>query len=252
MTLLSLEKTLALLVMPTGLIWLLILAAALLCLRRRQPGSAALCLGIAVLYACAGSPYLGRALMASLERRVAPVSLAALEPFDAVFVLGGGSEEDSAGGPELGPMGDRVFLAARLWHAGKARLLVASGAARDGVSGIRDAGQETRALWRAVGIPDRAILPVPEPCWNTRDEIRAYARLQARHGWRRMALVSSASHLPRAMALASRAGLAFTPLGADRRGRMPAFQLHQLIPQGEGFDLTQRACWEYLGRWLGK
>ena len=36
MTLFSLEKTLALLVMPAGLIWLLILAAALLCLRRRQ------------------------------------------------------------------------------------------------------------------------------------------------------------------------------------------------------------------------
>ena len=67
-----------------------------------------------------------------------------------------------------------------------------------------------------------------------------------------MALVSSASHLPRAMALASRAGLAFTPLGADRLGRAHAFQLHLLIPQGEGFDITQRACWEYLGRWLGR
>jgi hypothetical protein len=137
MTLFSLEKTLALLVMPAGLIWLLILAAALLCLRRRQRAPAGLCLGIAVLYACAGSPYLGRALMGSLERRVAPVSLAALEPFDAVFVLGGGSEQDPAGDPELGPSGDRVFLAARLWHAGKARLLVTSGAARDGVSGTR-------------------------------------------------------------------------------------------------------------------
>jgi hypothetical protein len=54
------------------------------------------------------------------------------------------------------------------------------------------------------------------------------------------------------MALASRAGLAFTPLGADRLGRAHAFQLHLLIPQGEGFDITQRACWEYLGRWLGR
>ncbi len=150
MTLFALEKALAMLVMPAGLIWLLILAAALVCLRR-----------------------------------------------------------------------------------------------------LREAGQETRALWRSVGIPDDAILPVAEPCWNTRDEIKAYARLQARFGWKRMGLVSSASHLPRAMALAAKAGLAVTPLGADRQGRTQAFQIQELIPQGAGFEINQRACWEYLGRWLG-
>jgi len=93
---------------------------------------------------------------------------------------------------------------------------------------------------------------VPERCWNTRDEIRAYARLQAWYGWKRMALVSSAAHLPRAMALASRAGLAFTPLGADRLGRVHTFQLHFLVPQGSAFMISQLACWEYLGRWLGR
>jgi uncharacterized SAM-binding protein YcdF (DUF218 family) len=248
-TLLSLEKALALLVMPAGLIWLLILALAVLC---RGRGQRALCLGIAIMYALAGNTYVAGALIASLERRVAPVDAASLRPFDAVCVLGGGSGLDDAGAPELSSAGDRVFLAARLWHAGKARLLVASGASRDGAAGIRDGGQETRTLWRAVGVPDSAILPVPEPCWNTRDEIKAYARLQARHGWKRMALVSSASHLPRAMALASRAGLDFTPLGADRVGRRQAFQIHQLVPQGSGFLTTQLACWEYLGRWLGR
>ena len=252
MTLLDLEKALALLAMPAGLIWLLILAGAWLCLRRRQRGPAALCLGIAALYALAGSPYLGSALAGSLERRIPQVPIPALEPFDAVCVLGGGTEQDPAGDPELSSTGDRVFLAARLWHAGKARLLVASGASHLGGGGFQDEGQETRVLWRSVGVPDRAILAVAEPCWNTRDEIRAYARLQARHGWKRMALVSSASHLPRAMALADRAGLVFTPLGADRLGRPHAFQVHLLIPQGDGFELTQRACWEYLGRWTGR
>jgi uncharacterized SAM-binding protein YcdF (DUF218 family) len=252
MSLFSLEKALGLLVMPVGLIWLLLLAGAGFCLRRRQRGPAAMVLAMALLYGLAGNRYLASALVGSLERRVAPVDVAALQPFDAVFVLGGGSEQDAAGAPELGLGGDRIFLAARLWHAGKARLLVASGASRDGIAGFRDGGQETRALWQAVGIPDRAILVVPEPCWNTRDEIQAYARLQARYRWQRMALVSSASHLPRAMALASRAGLAFTPLGADRIGRRRGFELQGLVPQGVGFETSQRACWEYLGRWLGR
>jgi len=252
MTLFSLEKALALLIMPTGLVWLLLLAAAWACLRRRQGWPAVLVLAGTVLYTCAGNIYLADALMARLERPVALVAVAALQPFDAVFVLGGGTEQDAAGEPELGPGGDRVFLAARLWRAGKARLLVTSGASADGVGGPRDAGQETRTLWRGVGIPDSAILPVPEPCWNTRDEIKAYTRLQAQYGWKRMGLVSSASHLPRAMALADKAGLRVTPLGADRVGRGHLFQIHMLIPQGNGFQNSQRFCWEVVGRWLGR
>ena len=252
MTLLAVEKALGLLVMPVGFIWLIMLAAALFRLRRRQWGSAALWLAIAALYATAGSIYVSGALIASLERTSRPVQVEALQPFDAVFVLGGGGDQDEAGHPQLSLAGDRIFLAARLWHAGKARKLVASGMARDGVHGIEDGGQETRTLWRAVGIPDQAILVVPEPCWITRDEIHAYARLQARYGWRRMALLSSASHLPRAMALAAQVGLEVTPLGADRVGRDHRFQVNFLVPQGAAMAITQRACWEYLGRWVGR
>lgn len=252
MTLLAIEKAMGLLVMPVGFIWLLMLAAALFHLRRRQWGSAALWLASAGLYAAAGSIYVSGALIASLERTSRPVQVEALQPFDAVFVLGGGGDQDEDGHPQLSMAGDRIFLAARLWHAGKARMLVASGMARDGVQGVEDGGQETRVLWRAVGVPDRAILAVTEPCWVTRDEIGAYARLQAKYGWRRMGLVSSASHLPRAMALAAKAGLDVTPLGADRVGRLLPFQLQYLVPQGKGFLATQRACWEYLGRWVGR
>ena len=252
MSLFSFEKALGLLAMPCGLIWLLILATLAHCLRRGQWRAAAMALVLAAFYTCAGNRYLAEALVGGLERRVPPVALEGLEPFDAVWVLGGGTGQDPAGAPELASSGDRVLLAARLWHAGKARLLVASGASRDGVAGTRDLGQETRVLWRAVGIPDSAILPAPDPCWNTRDEIQACRRLQARYGWKRMALVSSAAHLPRALELARKAGLAFTPLGADRLWRPRVFQIQDLVPQGEGFETSQRACWEYLGPWLGR
>jgi uncharacterized SAM-binding protein YcdF (DUF218 family) len=131
-------------------------------------------------------------------------------------------------------------------------LLVASGLSRDGLQGIRNAGEETRTLWRDLGIPDRAILVVEDPCWITRDEISAYRRLQDRFGWKHLGLVSSASHLPRAMVLARKAGLAVTPLGANGRGRAQAFQLQSLVPQAGGFLDVNRACWEYLGRWVGR
>lgn len=252
MSVFPLEKTLGLLAMPAGLLWLLLLAAGALCLLRKQRLPALLFLLAALGYALAGNVYLGSALMARLEAGVPRVDVAAVTPFEAVCVLGGGSQQDPFGQAQANLSGDRIVLAARLWHAGKARLLVASGMSRDSLGGVRNLGEETRALWRGLGVPDTAILVVGEPCWNTRDEILADRRLQLRRGWRRVGLVSSAWHLPRAMALAKRAELDATPLGADWRGRPHPFQLQLLVPQQEGFMDVQRACWEWLGRRLGR
>ena len=247
-----LQKTFALLLMPAGLAWLALLGAMLFCFHRRHRGLGAFLLATFLLYGLAGNLHVGATLMARLEGEITPVEPTRAGPFDAVCVLGGGTEEDPYGQPELARAGDRVLLAARLWHAGRTPLLVASGMGRDGRRGLRDAGVETRVLWRGLGIPESAILVVQEPCWVTRDEIAAYCRLQERHGWRRLGLVSSAAHLPRALALARKAGLTVTPLGADWRGRPRAFQLQDLVPQAEGFMDVQRACWEILGRWAGR
>lgn len=252
MTFLALQKTLGLLAMPAGLIWLLLLCGWILCSWRKQRLAAGLFLGAALLYALAGNVYLGSTLLARLETTIPPVDPAAVVPFDAVFVLGGGSQEDPAGRPEAGLAGDRILLAARLWHLGKARVLVASGTSRDSLRGIRNLGEETRVLWRELGIPDHAIRVVDGPCWITRDEILAARQLQLRQGWHRVALLSSASHLPRAMALAHRAGLEATPLAADWRSRPHPFMPQLLIPQGEGFLDVQRACWEWLGQRLSR
>ena len=249
---LALEKTLGLLVMPAGLLWLFLLAGAGLCLLRKQRLPATLFLLVALGYGLAGNVYLGSALMARLEAGVPPVDVAAIAPFDAVCVLGGGSQQDPFGRAQVNLSGDRIVLAARLWHAGKARVLVASGRSRDSLGLPRDLGQETRTLWRSLGVPDTAILVVDEPCWNTRDEILADRRLQLRHGWPRVGLVSSAWHLPRALGLARKAGFEATPLGADWRGRRHPFQLQLLVPQAEGFMDVQRACWELLGRRVGR
>ncbi len=253
MSLFALQKTLGLLAMPAGLLWLFLLASALLCRLRDQRLAARLFLLAALGYAAAGNVYLGSFLMARLEAGVPPVSPSALQPLDAVFVLGGGTTEDPFGRPEANLSGDRVLLAARLWKAGKAAVLVASGTSRMGLHGrVRDLGEETRALWLDLGVPARAVVVVQGPCWNTRSEIRADLTLQRQRGWKRVGLLSSAWHLPRALALARRAGLDVVPLGADWRGRPHGFHLQLLVPQGEGFLDVQRACWEWLGRRMGR
>ena len=235
--------------MPTGLIWLGLMLATLLCWKRKQRLLSFYLFLLTALYTLAGNPQVGCALLRSLESRIPPVDIATLEPFDAVCVLGGGSELDPRGTPELGPSGDRIFAAAKLWHAGKARILVTSGVSQDEFNGVqRNAGQETRVLWRSLGIPESAIRVVPDPCWVTGDEIKAYCKLRDQYGWKRIALVSSAWHLPRALALADREGLHVTPIGADWQSRQRAHLLRECVPQGPGFLNTQLGCWEYLGQ----
>jgi uncharacterized SAM-binding protein YcdF (DUF218 family) len=248
----DLAKAVGMLAMPAGLLWILLLGVVILLARRSQWWPACLLALVWILYALAGNFYVGSALLAKLERTVPPVDLQRVEPFDAVFVLGGGSELDPAGGPMLGTSGDRILEAARLWHAGKARVLVASGAGHDAVGASRDLAQETRVLWRSLGVPEDAIAVVDGPCLNTRQEIAAYRRLKDQRGWKRTALVSSAWHLPRAMVLASKAGLGAVPVGSDWKGRAYPIQVQRLVPQGEGFVRTAYACWEHLGLWLGR
>jgi uncharacterized SAM-binding protein YcdF (DUF218 family) len=249
---LALTKLIGMLCMPTGLLWLGLLLAAGWALRRRQRAFGAFLALLFVGFTLAGNPQVGAYLLARLESTV-PALPKEAPPLDALCVLGGGSQLDDRGRPMLSPCGDRILEAARLWHAGGVRCLVASGAAEDLRSGRRrDLGAETRAIWMDLGIPATAIRVVAEPCFITRDEVRAYRRLRAREGWGRVGLLSSAWHLPRALALARREALEVVPVPSDWRGRMPRFQPWHLVPQEEGFQKTQMACWERLGRLVGR
>ncbi len=248
---LAFSKLLGLLCMPTGLLWLGLALAAVWAFKRGLRGLGAFLALLFLGFGLAGNPQVGALLLGHLESTI-PALPENAAPLDALFVLGGGSQMDAQGRPLLGLSGDRILEAARLWHAGKVRCLVASGASDDARTGRRNLGAETCELWRSLGIPSKAVRFLDEPCFITRDEIQAYGRLQAREGWQRVGLLSSAWHLPRAMALAKGAGLEVVPIPSDRRGRIPRFQLWHIVPQEEGFQKTQLACWELLGRRVGR
>ena len=95
------------------------------------------------------------------------------EPFDVIFVLGGGSSARPDGDAQLGPSGDRLIVPAKLFLAGKAGHLVASGLNVTDIGGSRSLADDTAALWRDLGIPETAITRLSEPR-TTKEEIRAY------------------------------------------------------------------------------
>lgn len=244
------QKAIARLAMPAGALWLLGYAGVLALLSAGHARAAVGAGGLWLLYSLAGNLWLGGVLLRHLE---APFTAAPTGHFDAALVLGGGTALRPDGAPQLGPAGDRLRVAARLFRAGQVDRLVTCGTSVAGIQQAeeRDLAEETAALWAEWGVPEAAIVRVPGPR-NTREEIAALRALVAEHGWQRVAVITSAWHLPRALALARAAGLDVVPVGADFRGEAPVAGVFGLIPSANGLYRVQTAAWELLGRATGR
>jgi uncharacterized SAM-binding protein YcdF (DUF218 family) len=250
-----LQKTAGFLLMPAGLLWMGLIVATVAAWRRGTDGRRRMAVPLLLLtlaYTLAGNIHVGHALMRRLEGRIPGLGEVPDAPFDAACVFGGATERDAFGRPQLACSGDRLFAAARLYHAGLARMLVASGVSEDDPSGPRNLGAEARALWVSVGVPESAIHVVETPCRVTKEEVAAFGALKERLGWKRVALVSSAWHLPRIQRLAKTAGLDGIPYGSDWRGRQHVFQWQDCVPQGAGFWRVNLAVWEFVGNLAGR
>ena len=244
-----LAKIIGRLAMPLGLLWLAgLIALPLVFVRRRRAG---VILGLALAFLTAtGSEPLGAWLLARLEADFAHRDPLTEEPFDAVFVMGGGVHEGPTG-PTLGPSGGRAVLAVRLHRAGVAERLVASGSHVPGLERGADGVQLTETLWRQLGVPGSAIAQVG-PAYNSRQEIERYAAYTEEHRLERVGLLTSAWHLRRALRIAERHDFHPTPLPADFRGDVRWEGPYSLVPSGGGAMLIQQAAWELLGAAVGR
>lgn len=244
-----LSKTLGTLVMPAGLLWIAGIAVVAAQLARRDRSGAAVTAGLWVIYTLVGSPLVGLMLVAPLERDAHSVDPFA-STYDAVVVLGGGTATHGRY-HYLGHSGDRVMLGARLWHTDRTTTLIATGATDTKARAAHNSAAVTAAIWESLGIPSEAIIQIAWPT-NTQQELAAIAALKRQHGWHRVGLVTSARHLPRALAHARREGIQLVPLPADFASAGRVDGLLALVPNGRGFALVHTAAWEHIGRFAGK
>lgn len=241
-------KIIALLLMPAGLLWMALAGTAVQAWRTGATRQALILSGLFLLHTLAGNQIVGTWLMQRLESGLVYVDPRTVERFDAVCVLGGGTDADAEGHDELGDGGDRILFAARLYDAGKAAHLVASGTEIPHIEGSeRNMADQSESLWRGLNIPASVIVKIPAGPINTVQELSAYKTLIAAQGWTRVGVISSAWHLPRAMRLCEKIGLTLIPIPCDHRDRMPALSPFWLIPEASGYSQMQHACWEMLG-----
>ncbi|MCD4672189.1 MAG: YdcF family protein [Anaerolineaceae bacterium] len=250
-----LSKFLPQFIYPAGLVCLLLILA-LIFQRRKKWQNTVIGLALAVLI-IAGNRWAAYGLTRSLEWRHLPP--AELPQVEAIVVLGGGTEPHQSPRPivELNSAGDRALYAAYLYQQGHAPHLLLSGGNIDWLYAQEStpAGQMAAVL-EMMNVPASAIWLEPESL-NTYENAVNCARILADKDIQRIILVTTATHMPRAVALFEHQGIEVIPAPTDFKITEENWQnlfqadlsaqLTHLMPNVSSLNMTTTALKEYLG-----
>ncbi len=237
---------------PTGIIWLFLFLAAYWVTMWRIRLAALLCWTSWLLLTLAGSSFTANKLITSLERPYLQTDPFQLEKFDAILVLGGGSDTTPAGVPQLAIMGDRLALAARLFHAGKVDKILVTGLRRDDLQEKElQLYDESAKILAGLKVPDANIVQLKLGT-DTSEEIQGLKKWLADQGPMRVGLLTSAWHLKRATMLAERYQVKVDPIPANFLSENIRLGPGMAIPSGRNLLISQFGVKEYLGLWLDR
>lgn len=188
-----------------------------------------------------------RALLAPLEAKYSPLPVGKLDKLDigAIIVLGAGRYR---GAPEfaeddvIGPNLDRLRYGALLARQSKKPLLV-SGGSPDG--GERSEAEAMRhSLARDFGVKVRWLESSSD---NTFENARRSAEILLPAGVRKVALVTHAWHMPRAVNAFEAAGFEVlaAPTGYQSVGQISALDF---VPRAGALQGSARALHEWIGQ----
>jgi uncharacterized SAM-binding protein YcdF (DUF218 family) len=238
-----------LLLPPASALWLLLLGAVL---RRRWPRFGRAVLAFALLWLWAAStPAVGGGLLQALQTSPALPAAGELPPADAIVVLSAEADRGGAeyGGAVIGPTTlQRLRYGALLHRRTGLPLLCSGGVPGTGLPSL--AAMMQHAARHEFGIPVRWL---EERSADTRENAQFSAALLRAAGVRRVLLVTSAWHMPRAAACFARERLEVVPAPTAFRG--PAVEdWTSFVPRWSGLRDTCLALHELggsLAYWLG-
>lgn len=167
-------------------------------------------------------------------------------PADAIVVLGGYSDPalQPSGPPEFHGGVDRVVAGHRLLLRGVAPVLLLSGAASSPISREEPEAMRVGRWLETLGVrPEQLVLEARSR--NTAGNARETARLAAQHGFTKLVLVTSAMHMPRAVACFEKLGLDATPFPVDHIARGTPLGIASFIPS-ERWLMHSKRLWHEL------
>ena len=255
------EKIATALAMPAGLLWLLMLTLCIQLWRQNKqthagrPGAvAATCCFL--LYSIAGNGIVADQMATALEADYLAVNPLDESPMDFVIVLGGGGGLGANGRLQGNGSGDRLILAAQLYHQKIAKRIICTGQRIASMnSSSVDPADSSREILMKLGVPESDIETVGGR--NTSEEMQNLGS-RFKDSSERIGLLTSAWHLPRALRLANRTGLQPIPLPADFRSAPKTEEptvgqiVESMIPNGFALGATWSFGKEYLGMLIGR
>ncbi|MES2632446.1 MAG: YdcF family protein [Pseudomonadota bacterium] len=250
---LELSGFVAWLLSPLSMAWLLGLGAWMSWRRRPRLGKGLAIAGISVLW-IGSMPVAGNLLGAPLETRYGSVAVADAPQGDVIVLLGGavlGARPPRRPNLALGGSADRIWQAAALYRAGKAPWLVVAAGERTPAQGREAEAYAIVRMLSVLGVPQQRIL-IDDQSRNTGENAIHALPLVERIQARRVLLVTSALHMPRAVKTFESAwagkGLAITPIPSDLSGdAADNFTMSSLVPSVDTLRFVTQALKEYAG-----
>lgn len=231
-----------------------VIAGILVWRGRRRGGGLLLAVALGWLWLWS-TPVFSDWLRATLEQRNSPIPVEQTPSADAIVVLGGAvtaAVSPERPYPNLEAAADRIWHAAHLYRAGKAPLVLASGGNLDWSGIDRPEADVMAELLQQLGVPAAAIQQEPRSRTTRENRDNSLPLLRTR-GVRSILLVTSALHMPRALALFQATDLQVIPAPADVEviHRDNAHPLRWL-PDAQALADSTRAFKEYLGLWVDR
>ena len=197
----------------------------------------------------ASMPVVGRGLIGRLEARYPAVKITQAGPADAVLVLGGilGPRRPDGYLANWGDGVERFEGGVALLQAGRARRLLFTAATLPWEASRETEGDVLRRRAIERGVEAKAI-DLTALVQNTRDEAQQAAAYCAKHGLKRLIVVTSAWHMARALQAFRHARVEVVPFPVDYRSdpnRRTA--LVDFLPNAEGLRDTEAALRELYG-----
>jgi len=245
-----LTKILPLFVLPIGLV-LELSFIALLFLLKGWRRTAATFLGLAMLLLWVSSmPIVADTLLGKLEQDYPAVMMTEVPASECIVVLGGAVE------PVLPPRVDidmheavdRVRKAAQLFHAGRGKMIIASGGNLPWSPFAESEAESIKTLLLEWGVPAEAIVLEGESR-NTRENALNSIALLEEYGCETLLLVTSAAHMKRSVAVFERLGITVFPVSADVRVvKNPNITILDFLPDAGALNQTSDAIREWMGQ----
>jgi uncharacterized SAM-binding protein YcdF (DUF218 family) len=249
------SKVVGFIVLPSNFASLLAgVGLCLLATRWRRFGSRLAVAGIGLILLFGFSP-LGDAMLLTLSEQYPPWKEGGRDP-DGIIVLGGAISPEIAaarGVPELNAAAERMTAAVDLARRFPSARLVFSGGNNSLIDDGLSEAAYARVLWASMGVAPERVTLEDRSRTTAENAARAKAVVAPKPG-ERWLLVTSAYHIPRAMAAFRRYGFPAEAYPVDwrTRGWRDAFIPFPSLSQG--LARTDTAAHEWIGLlayWLG-